>query len=95
MSDKKKIDDWTKPDKKGNIEVPVNLERLFNRIGIQIQFVVLSGKNPIQATAHLTQIADEYAIRQTTPLFKEIEKLKSEIEELNQELYNYRSVNPM
>jgi len=53
-------DDWSVPDANGNINVPDELYPLFNKLGFQFRFVLLSGKNEILAIAHAVQIAHKF-----------------------------------
>lgn len=49
---------WTEPDKDGNINVPDELEPLFNKLGMQMRFHTISGKNELQTVVDMTYIAD-------------------------------------
>jgi hypothetical protein len=54
--------DWTTPDAEGNIHVPDAYDKLVNSIGIQMNFVLLSDKNPIQAVCDITSIAEKFFV---------------------------------
>jgi hypothetical protein len=43
------ITDWNKADEEGTIHVPDELDKIFNKVGMQFRFVQLSGKNEVQA----------------------------------------------
>jgi hypothetical protein len=47
--------DWSIPDEDGNIDVPEELVPLFNKIGMQLRFHTISGKNEILTIAHIVQ----------------------------------------
>ncbi len=47
------IADWTKSEDEQTIEVPDELMPLFNKIGIQIRFHTISGKNEVLTIAHI------------------------------------------
>lgn len=51
---------WNEADNDGNIDIPDHLHRLFNKVGIQIRFVLLSDKNEIQAVADICRGAEEF-----------------------------------
>lgn len=54
------IEDWTKPDKDGNINVPDELDKLVNKIGMQIAFMTLSGKNQVQTICDIVFISERF-----------------------------------
>ena len=54
------INDWTKPDSKGNIHVPEELDELVNAIGMQIKFLQYSGKNEGQTVCDIAFIAQKF-----------------------------------
>lgn len=53
---------WTKPQD-GFIDVPDCLMPLFNRIGNQIRFHTISGKNEILTVAHILEASREFFSR--------------------------------
>lgn len=54
------MEDWSKPDEKGIIHVPDELDELFNDIGMQLRFHTISGKNEIEAIARMVWLADRF-----------------------------------
>jgi hypothetical protein len=52
--------DWSVPDEKEMINVPDELEPLFNKIGFQFRFVEFGIKNQVIAVAHVVQAAEEF-----------------------------------
>lgn len=52
--------DWTKPDADGNITIPDELDALFNKIGMQMRFHTISGKNELQTVVDMVWIADQF-----------------------------------
>lgn len=50
---------WTEP-KNDSISVPDALYPLFNKIGFQLRFHTISGKNEILTMAHITEIARQF-----------------------------------
>jgi len=69
--------DWTIADEEGNINIPNELDKLFNRLGMQMRFHTISGKNEIQTVVDMTAIAHEHA-----------EFRNKELNEQNDELLN-------
>jgi hypothetical protein len=53
------MEDWTKP-KNGSIDVPDELMPLFNKVGMQLRFHRLSGKNEILTVAHIVKHSQEF-----------------------------------
>jgi hypothetical protein len=51
---------WTEADKDGNITIPDELDGLFNKIGFQLRFHTISGKNELQTVADMVYIAQKY-----------------------------------
>lgn len=43
-----------------SIDVPDELMPLFNKVGMQIRFMTLSGKNEIEAIAHIMEISRKF-----------------------------------
>jgi hypothetical protein len=52
--------DWTKADKNGTINIPDELDGLFNKLGFQLRFHTFSGKNEIQTVVDMVYIAQKY-----------------------------------
>jgi len=53
--------EWnTLPDKDGTITIPDHLDDLFNKVGMQVRFITISGKNEIQGIADIVRIADKF-----------------------------------
>lgn len=48
------------PDENGNVELPDHLEKLFHKLGMQLRFHTISGKNEYLTIIHMCQIAEEY-----------------------------------
>jgi len=54
-------EDWsTKADKNGTIDIPDRLDKLVNKIAMQIRFHTISGKNEVQTIVDITKIADDF-----------------------------------
>jgi len=47
------IPDWTVADSEGVLHIPDELDKIFNKVGMQMRFVTISGKNEVQAVAHI------------------------------------------
>jgi hypothetical protein len=54
------LEKWTTPDEDGNIHIPDELVDLVNSIGMQINFMHLSGKSEVQTIVDIAFIAQEY-----------------------------------
>jgi hypothetical protein len=54
------LEKWTTPDEDGNIHIPDELVDLVNLIGMQINFMHLSGKSEVQTICDIALIAQEY-----------------------------------
>lgn len=80
------IEDWTAPDKNGNINVPDYLDKLVNSIAFQFRFVALSGKNEIEAVCDTAYIAQKFFTQLYTPAIA----LSYTAESLRQEFFNNR-----
>ena len=52
--------EWNIADKDGNISVPDELDPLLNKLGFQIRFHTISGKNEIQTICDMVYIADKF-----------------------------------
>lgn len=52
--------DWSIPDSDGNIDVPDRLMPLFNKVGFQLRFHTISGKNEVLTIAHIVQMAEKF-----------------------------------
>lgn len=50
---------WTEP-KDGTIDVPDMLMPLFNKVGIQLRFHTISGKNEVLTIAHIVEKSREF-----------------------------------
>jgi len=48
------------PDENGNVELPDHLEPLFHKLGMQLRFHTLSGKNEFLTVIHMCEIAEDY-----------------------------------
>ncbi len=59
LSEEKEID-WTVPDANGNINIPDELDVLFNKIGMQMRFHTISGKNELQTVVDMVWIAAKF-----------------------------------
>lgn len=55
-----KIKNWTKADKDGNINVPDELDKLVNNIGMQINFMTISGKDKVQTICDIAYLAQKF-----------------------------------
>jgi len=51
---------WNKADKNNTINIPDELDSLFNKIGMQIRFLTILGKNEVQTVADICFIAQEF-----------------------------------
>jgi len=54
------IKNWTQSDADGNINVPDDLDSIVNKIGFQIRFMTLSGKNEIQTICDIAYITQQF-----------------------------------
>lgn len=52
--------DWSVPDDSGHIDVPDELMPLFNKVGMQIKFMNISGKNEVITIAHIIQLSQKF-----------------------------------
>lgn len=53
--------DWkTEADEKGNIQLPDELDMLFNKLGMQMRFHTISDKNEAQTVADMVWIAQKF-----------------------------------
>lgn len=75
---------WTEPDKDGNINIPDELDPLFNKLGMQLRFHTISGKNEVQTVVDMTYIADKFYSEK----INEIDKIVSEKINTQQEIIN-------
>lgn len=57
MSDNKK---WNQANEEGIINVPDYLDPLINRVGMQIRFHTISGKNEVQTICDIVKAAEEF-----------------------------------
>jgi hypothetical protein len=53
-------ENWSIPDKDGNINIPDELDPLFNKLGFQLRFHTISGKNEIATIASMCYIAQKF-----------------------------------
>lgn len=68
------MNDWTTPDKDGFIHVPDYLDKLVNTVGTQMRFVTISGKNEVEAVAHIVSAAETFFIEKVkAQLLKQIQ----------------------
>jgi hypothetical protein len=51
---------WNKPDKDGNVDIPDYLDKLFNKLGMQMRFHTISGIPEAQAVVNMTWIAEKF-----------------------------------
>ncbi len=54
------LSDWTIPDSKGCINVPDELDELFNSVAMQLRFHTISGKNEVMTVAHIVSNAEKF-----------------------------------
>ncbi len=52
--------EWTKPDANGVINLPDELDPLFNKLGMQMRFYSISGKNELQTVVDMVAIAHKF-----------------------------------
>jgi hypothetical protein len=57
MEEKK---DWSFSDENGMINVPEHLDALINKIGTQLRFHTISGKNEVHTVVDMVWIAERY-----------------------------------
>lgn len=81
---KEEIEDWTKPDENDIIHVPDELDPLFNKIGMQLRFHTISGKNEMQTIAHMVYNAQKFF---NSPI-KPNPKLKEDLTQIRNNLYD-------
>ncbi len=75
--------DWSIPNSNDSIDVPDELRPLFNKLGMQLRFHTISGKNEIITIAHMVQIAVEYSDKQNSKFQTEIKVIKAKLEAAN------------
>lgn len=51
---------WSEPDANGIIHMPDELDGLFNKVGMQINFMVYSDKNKIQTICDIISICQDF-----------------------------------
>ena len=56
----KQVKDWNKADDNGNINVPDHLDGVFNKVGMQLRFHTISGKNEIQTICDIVYGIESY-----------------------------------
>lgn len=76
-------EDWTIADKDGNINIPDRLDKLFNKLGMQMRFHTISGKNELQTVVDMTAIADKYSAQQNDELIKAGNKMAEALNATN------------
>jgi hypothetical protein len=84
MKTEDNVPNWTEPDKDGNINIPDELDPLFNKLGMQMRFHTISGKNELQTVVDMTYIADKFYSEK----IKAIDELVSEKINTQQEIIN-------
>lgn len=84
MKTEDNVPNWTEPDKDGNINIPEELDPLFNKLGMQLRFHTISGKNELQTVVDMTYIADEFFAKKINAL----DELVSEKIDTQQEIIN-------
>lgn len=57
---KLEITDWNKADKNGTMHIPDELDKIFNRVGMQLRFHTISGKNEVQTIADIVHSCQEF-----------------------------------
>lgn len=69
---------WNEPDMDGNVNVPDYLDALTNKVGFQIRFHTISGKNEIQTICDIVYLAEKFftdlATAQQAERVKELEE---------------------
>lgn len=63
MSQKNKIEkvkNWNKADETGNINVPDHLDDAVNKVGMQIRFHTISGKDEIQTICDIVYGLEDF-----------------------------------
>lgn len=85
---------WNEPDKDGNINVPDYLDALTNKVGFQIRFHTISGKNEIQTICDIVYLAEKFftdlATTQQAERVKELETALNELESIFSNEYKGR-----
>ncbi len=65
---KLEITDWNKADSDGNINIPDELDEVFNKVGMQIRFHTISGKNEVQTIADIVQGCQRFFKKMYEPI---------------------------
>lgn len=52
--------EWTEPNEEGIINMPDELDKLFHKVGMQLRFHTISGKNEFQTIVDIVAIAQQY-----------------------------------
>ena len=60
MPKKLEITDWNIADSEGTIHIPDELDGIFNRVGMQVRFHTVSGKNEIQTFADIVHKCQKF-----------------------------------
>ena len=76
--------DWSEPTN-GGINVPDDLMPLFNKVGVQIRFHTISGKNENLAIAHIVRVAEMFFQQRISDLESQIQDLEPKFTELEME----------
>ncbi len=74
-----------KPDKNGQITLPDHLDSLFNKLGMQLRFCTISGKNEILTLVHMCQMAEEYFKKPEINLKDKRKELRLSLRDINKE----------
>lgn len=75
MKTEDNVPNWTEPDKDGNVNIPDELDPLFNKLGMQMRFHTISGKNEAQTVVDMTYLADKFYSEKINTLKEEIKDL--------------------
>jgi hypothetical protein len=67
---KEQIKDWNKSDKDGIINVPDHLDEAVNKVGMQLRFHTISGKNESQTICDIVYGLESYFEKINNPKTK-------------------------
>ena len=59
----KQIENWNKADKDGVINVPDHLDDVVNKVGMQLRFHTMSGKNEVQTICDIVYNLEKFFIK--------------------------------